>query len=157
MVDRVWLIEQLIGGDAPLVVLDRLVDVAPKIAIAQRGVRVRVHVFGHPTARLIGKRQPIEFDFDEVFAAAARTGTALEVNGFPDRLDLRDEHILWAKRHGARFSVDTDSHAAGHLANMRFGVATAQRGWLTKDDVVNAWPLSKLKRFLQKPRATSGR
>jgi DNA polymerase (family X) len=109
----------------------------------------RVHVIGHPTARLIGKRQPIEFDLDEVFAAAARTGTALEVNAFPDRLDLRDEHILWAKRHGVRFAVDTDSHAAVHLSHMRFGVATAQRGWLTKDDVINAWPLAKLRRFLR--------
>ena len=115
----------------------------------------RVHVIGHPTARLIGKRQPIEFDLDEVFAAAARTGTALEVNGFPDRLDLRDEHILWAKRHGVRFSVDTDSHAAGHLAHMRFGVATAQRGWLTKDDVINAWPLGRLRRFLEKRSAAA--
>jgi DNA polymerase (family 10) len=109
-----------------------------------------VHVIGHPTARLIGKRQPIEYDLDEVFAAAARTGTALEVNGFPDRLDLRDEHILWAKRHGVRFSIDTDSHAVGHLSHMRFGVATAQRGWLTKDDVINAWPLARLRRFLRK-------
>jgi DNA polymerase (family X) len=109
-----------------------------------------VHVIGHPTARLIGKRQPIEYDLDEVFSAAARTGTALEVNGFPDRLDLRDEHILWARRHGVRFSVDTDSHAVGHLSHIRFGVATAQRGWLTKDDVINAWPLAKLRRFLRK-------
>ncbi|MGZ4153674.1 MAG: DNA polymerase/3'-5' exonuclease PolX [Actinomycetota bacterium] len=109
-----------------------------------------VHIVGHPTARLIGKRQPIEYDLDEVFAAAARTGTALEVNGFPDRLDLRDEHILWARRHGVTFAVDTDSHAVGHLSHMRFGVATAQRGWLTKDDVVNAWPLAKLRRFLRK-------
>jgi len=114
-----------------------------------------VNILGHPTARLIGKRQPIEFDLDEVFKAAARTGTALEVNGFPDRLDLRDEHILWARRHGAKFAVDTDSHASPHLRLMRFGVATAQRGWLTKDDVVNAWPLSKLRRFLQKDRRPS--
>jgi DNA polymerase (family 10) len=110
----------------------------------------RVHIIGHPTGRMIGKRQPIEFDLDEVFRAAARTGTALEVNGFPDRLDLRDEHILWAKRQGVRFAVDTDSHAAVHLPNMRFGVATAQRGWLTKDAVINAWPLAKLRRFLRK-------
>ncbi len=116
----------------------------------------RVHIIGHPTGRMIGKRQPIEFDLDEVFRAAARTGTALEVNGFPDRLDLRDEHILWAKRQGVRFAVDTDSHAAVHLPNMRFGVATAQRGWLTKDEVINAWPLAKLRRFLRKD-AIAGR
>jgi DNA polymerase (family 10) len=111
-----------------------------------------VHVIGHPTARLINKRPPIEFDLDEVFAAAARTGTALEINGYPDRLDLKDEHVLWARRHGVRFAVNTDAHATTHLRLMRYGVATAQRGWLTKDDVINAWPLSKLRRFLRKGR-----
>jgi DNA polymerase (family 10) len=111
-----------------------------------------VNIIGHPTGRKIGHRPPIEFDLDEVFKAAARTGTALEINAFPDRLDLKDEHILWAKRHGVRFSIDTDSHATTHLDVMRFGVATAQRGWLTKDDVINAWPLAKLRTFLRKGR-----
>jgi len=111
-----------------------------------------VQIIGHPTARLINKRPPIEFDLDEVFKAAARTGTALEVNGYPDRLDLKDEHILWARRHGVRFAVNTDSHSTTHLELMRYGVATAQRGWLTKEDVVNAWPLAKLRRFLRKGR-----
>jgi len=111
-----------------------------------------VHVIGHPTGRIINKREPVDLDLEEVFKAAARTGTALEVNGYPDRLDLKDEHILWARRHGVKFSVDTDSHATTHLDHMRFGVATAQRGWLTKDDVINAWPLSKLKTFLRKRR-----
>jgi DNA polymerase (family 10) len=111
-----------------------------------------VNVIGHPTARSIGKRSPIDLDFEAVFEAAARTGTALEVNSFPDRLDLKDEHILWARRYGTKFAVNTDSHSPLHLAQMRFGVATAQRGWLTKDDVVNAWPLEKLRRFLRKGR-----
>ncbi len=111
-----------------------------------------VNVIGHPTTRMIGHRQPIEFDMDEVFKAAARTGTALEVNAYPDRLDLRDEHILWARRHGVKFAIDTDSHATTHLSVMRFGVATAQRGWLTKDDVINTWPLARLRRFLRKGR-----
>jgi DNA polymerase (family 10) len=111
-----------------------------------------VNIIGHPTGRKIGHRPPIEFDLDEVFKAAARTGTALEINAFPDRLDLRDEHILWAKRHGVKFSIDTDSHATTHLDVMRFGVATAQRGWLTKGDVINAWPLAKLRTFLRKGR-----
>ena len=111
-----------------------------------------VNVIGHPTGRQIGGRAPLEFDLDEVFAAAARTGTALEVNAFPDRLDLRDEHIMWAKRHGVKFAVDTDSHSTVHLPLMRYGVGTAQRGWLTKDDVINAWPLSKLRKFLLKGR-----
>jgi DNA polymerase (family X) len=109
-----------------------------------------VNIIGHPTARKIGQRAPIEYDFDEVCAAAARTGTALEINAYPDRLDLRDEHVMWAKRHGVKFSIDTDSHSTVHLAHMRYGIGTAQRGWVTKDDVINAWPLSKLKAFLKK-------
>jgi DNA polymerase (family 10) len=111
-----------------------------------------VNIIGHPTGRQIGGRPPVEFDLDEVFAAAVRTGTALEINAFPDRLDLRDEHIMWAKRHGVKFAIDTDSHSTVHLPFMRFGVGTAQRGWLTKDDVINAWPLGKLRKFLKKGR-----
>jgi DNA polymerase (family 10) len=111
-----------------------------------------VNVIGHPTTRKINQRQPVEFDLDEVFVAAARTGTALEVNAYPDRLDLKDEHIMWAKRYGVKLAVDTDSHATTHLDHMRYGVAMAQRGWLTKDDVINAWPLGKLRTFLRKGR-----
>ncbi|MDQ3990968.1 MAG: DNA polymerase/3'-5' exonuclease PolX [Actinomycetota bacterium] len=111
-----------------------------------------VNIIGHPTARLIGRRPGIEFDLDEVFRAAARTGTALELNSAPDRLDLRDEHLSWARRHGVRFAVDTDAHAVVHLPNMRFGVATAQRGWVTRADVINAAPLGRLRRFLAKGR-----
>jgi DNA polymerase (family 10) len=87
-----------------------------------------------------------------VFKAAARTGTALEVNSFPDRLDLRDEHVMWAKRHGAKFAVDTDSHSTVHLPFIRYGVGTAGRGWATRDDVINAWTLPRLRRFLSKGR-----
>ena len=59
---------------------------------------------------------------------------------------------MWAKRYGAKFSVDTDSHSTVHLPFMRYGVGTAQRGWLTRDDVINAWPLGRLRKFLQKGR-----
>jgi DNA polymerase (family 10) len=85
-----------------------------------------VNIIGHPTGRKIAQRPPVEFDMDEVFKAAARTGTALEVNSYPDRLDLRDEHIMWAKRHGVKFAVDTDSHSTVHLAYIRYGIGTAQ-------------------------------
>jgi len=111
-----------------------------------------VNIIGHPTGRLIGKRDPIAFDVEAVFKAAARTGTAMEVNAHPDRLDLRDEHILWARRYGVRFAIDTDAHSTINLANMKFGIATAQRGWLTRGDVINTWPLAKLQRFLRKGR-----
>jgi DNA polymerase (family 10) len=112
-----------------------------------------VNIIGHPTARQIGRRPPIDYDMEEVFRAAARTGTALEINSFPDRLDLRDEHVRWAGEHGVKFAVDTDAHATGHLANARFGVGTAQRGWVEKADVINTWPLSRLRRFLAKGRS----
>jgi DNA polymerase (family 10) len=111
-----------------------------------------VNIIGHPTARMLGKRPPIDVDIEEVFKAAVRTGTALEINSFPDRLDLRDEHVRWARELGVKFAVDTDSHAAPHLNHMRFGVSTAQRGWVTKDDVINTWPLPKLRKFLAKGR-----
>jgi DNA polymerase (family 10) len=128
----------------------------PRDQMTRRVIRAienpHVNVIGHLTGRKINQREPIDLDLDAVFEAAARTGTALEVNGYPDRLDLRDEHILWARRHGVRFAVDTDSHATTHLELMRYGVATAQRGWLTKDDVINTWPLAKLRRFLKKGR-----
>ncbi|MEU6308652.1 DNA polymerase/3'-5' exonuclease PolX [Streptomyces chartreusis] len=123
-------------------------------ALTRRIVRAcenpHVHIIGHPTTRLIGKRPAIDVDLDAVFAACARTGTALEINSHPDRLDLRDEDILRARRHGVKFAVDSDAHAVVHLANLRYGVGTAQRGWLTKDDVINAWPLTRLRRFLAK-------
>ncbi|MEU5097418.1 DNA polymerase/3'-5' exonuclease PolX [Streptomyces sp. NPDC020996] len=111
-----------------------------------------VNVIGHPTTRLIGKRPGVDADLDEVFAACARTGTALEINAQPDRLDLGDEDILRARDHGAKFAVDTDAHSIPQLAYLRYGVGTAQRGWLTPDDVINTWPLRRLRRFLRKDR-----
>ncbi|MFE1884757.1 DNA polymerase/3'-5' exonuclease PolX [Streptomyces diastatochromogenes] len=109
-----------------------------------------VNVIGHPTTRLIGKRPGVDADWDEVFATCARTGTALEVNAQPDRLDLRDEDILRAREHGVKFAVNTDAHSVLHLDQLRYGVATAQRGWLTKEDVINTWPLTRLRKFLRK-------
>jgi DNA polymerase (family X) len=112
-----------------------------------------VTIIGHPTTRLLGKRPPVDADFDAVFAAAARTGTALEVNSYPDRLDLSDELIARARRHGVKFTVDTDSHSTVHLGFLRYGIGTAQRGWLTPDDVINTWPLARLREFIQAKRA----
>ncbi|MCX4586038.1 DNA polymerase/3'-5' exonuclease PolX [Streptomyces sp. NBC_01481] len=123
-------------------------------ALTRRLVRAcenpHVAVIGHPTTRRIGKRPGIDADFDAVFEACARTGTALEINAHPERLDLCDEDILRAKRYGVKFAVNSDAHSTTHLPYMRYGVGTAQRGWLTKDDVINTWPLTKLRRFLRK-------
>ncbi len=107
-----------------------------------------VHVLGHPTARLIGRRPAIDADWDEVFAACARGRTLLEVDSFPDRLDLPADLIMRARRHGVKFTVDSDAHATGHFANLRYGIGTAQRGWLTPDDVANTWPLERLRAYL---------
>ncbi|MBC9725418.1 DNA polymerase/3'-5' exonuclease PolX [Streptomyces sp. TRM68367] len=112
-----------------------------------------VNIIGHPTTRILGKRPGVDADLDAVFAACARTGTALEINAHPDRLDLRDEDILRAKRYGVKFAIDSDAHATLHLANMRYGVGTAQRGWLTGDDVINTWTEARLRRFLRKGRS----
>ncbi len=111
-----------------------------------------VHVIGHPTARKIGRRRSVDVDFTELFLACARTGTALEVNSHPDRLDLPADHIRAAKDAGVKFAIDSDAHSTAHLANIRFGVGQAQRGWLTPDDVINTWPLARLREFLRKGR-----
>lgn len=113
-----------------------------------------VNIIGHPTTRQIGRRAQIEPDWDAVFEAAAGTGTAMEINSFPDRLDLPDELVLRAKRHGVRFSIDTDSHSTIHLRHLRFGIGLAQRAWLTKDDVINAWPLADLREFVATKRGS---
>jgi len=125
-----------------------------RAAMTRRLVRAcenpHVNVIGHPTTRLIGKRPGIDADLDEVFAACARTGTALEINAQPDRLDLGDEDILRARSHGAKFAINTDAHSIPHLSFLRYGVGTAQRGWLTPEDVINTWPLRRLRTFLRK-------
>ncbi|MFC4535581.1 DNA polymerase/3'-5' exonuclease PolX [Sphaerisporangium dianthi] len=107
-----------------------------------------VHVIGHPTTRKIGKRAQVDADWDAVFAAAARTGTAMEIDAYPDRADLPSDLVRLARHHGVRFSIDSDSHAVPHMDNLRFGVGVAQRAWLTGDDVINSWPLDRLLDFL---------
>jgi DNA polymerase (family 10) len=111
-----------------------------------------VSVIGHPTTRRIGRRPPVEVDFGELFRACARTGTALEINASPQRLDLPSDHIRAARDAGVKFAIDSDAHSTSDLANMPYGVGTAQRGWLTADDVINTWPLDKLRAFLRKGR-----
>ncbi|MEV7804073.1 DNA polymerase/3'-5' exonuclease PolX [Microbispora sp. NPDC088329] len=108
-----------------------------------------VHVIGHPTTRKIGKRPPVDADWEAVFRAAARTGTIMEIDSYPDRADLPSDLVRLARHHGVKFSIDSDSHAIPHLAHQRFGVGIAQRAWLTPDDVVNTWPLDRLLRHLR--------
>ena len=119
-----------------------------------------VNVIGHPTARSIGHRPPIEFDARAVFQAAARAGTALEINSFPDRLDLNDELARAAQDLGVVFSIATDAHSVRHLDNIRYGVATAQRGMDLTGSRDQYLVLAQAPRFsVERPTATvpSGR
>jgi DNA polymerase (family 10) len=105
-----------------------------------------VRAIGHPTGRKIEGRAPYAIDLEAVFAAAARTGTMLEINGNPDRRDLSDVHANAAARAGVTLLIDSDAHRIDTLANMRWGIATARRAWLTAEHVANTRPWSELRR-----------
>ena len=128
----------------------------PRAQMTRRFVRAcenpYVNVIGHLLTRIIGRRGPVDVDLDELFAACARTGTALEINGSPHRLDLPAEHVRRARQAGVKFAVDSDAHATVELGYPRYGASVAQRGWLTADDVINTWPLERLRAFLSKGR-----
>ncbi len=105
-------------------------------------------IFGHPTAREIGRRDAITFDADAVFGAAAENGVLLEVDGSPSRLDLPDALIIEAKKHGCGFVLDSDSHHRTSLADVRYAVGMARRGWLEKKDVGNTLGAAELLKAL---------
>lgn len=109
-----------------------------------------VNVISHPTGRLWAVREPYVIDFDEIYKAARDNKVALEINSFPDRLDLNDINSRQAKEAGVKICINTDSHKDVHLDYMRFGVATARRGWIEKEDCINALGLKKLYEFLKK-------
>ncbi|MGC9037507.1 MAG: DNA polymerase/3'-5' exonuclease PolX [Candidatus Micrarchaeia archaeon] len=111
-----------------------------------------VDILAHPTGRLINEREPMAFDLDTVFQAAADNKVVMEINAFPNRLDLNDENILKARSYKLLFSIGTDSHRTAHLEFMRYGVGTARRGWLTKDEVINTYPLDKLLKLFKSRR-----
>jgi DNA polymerase (family 10) len=111
-----------------------------------------VDAIGHPTGRLIERREPYALDLEAVFAAAARTGTMLEINANPDRRDLSEAHARAAVRAGVRIVIDSDAHRPETLRNMRWGVLTARRAWLTKADVANTRPWRELERMRKRAR-----
>jgi DNA polymerase (family 10) len=102
-----------------------------------------LRVLGHPTGRLLLHREPFPFDFDAIAAAAAKRGVYLEINASPERLDLTSSLVRAAKLKGCKFVISTDSHHPKHLANMRYGVKMARRGWLEPGDVLNTLPAVK--------------
>ncbi|UCF12449.1 MAG: DNA polymerase/3'-5' exonuclease PolX [Thermoplasmatales archaeon] len=103
-----------------------------------------VHFLAHPTGRLIGRRGPYEVDIEQIIDTARNTGTFLEINAFPDRLDLNDIHSKVAKEKGVKVVLGTDSHSFVNLSFMYFGVATARRGGLEKSDILNTYRLKEI-------------
>lgn len=106
-----------------------------------------VTIISHPTNRLLNERDSSEADWDTIFKFCVANHKILEINAFPNRLDLRDDLVRNAKAYGVKFIIDTDAHEVSQMENMRFGVAVARRGWATKEDIVNTWDFSKLKQF----------
>jgi len=109
-----------------------------------------VDALAHPTGRIIGKRDPYEVDIERLLAAAAELGVAMEINAYPDRLDLRDIHARRAKEMGVKIVINTDAHDCDHLRLISYGVATARRGWLEPGEVLNTLPLAQLRRRLRR-------
>ncbi len=110
----------------------------------------KVRILGHPTGRLIGSREGVDADWPKIFEIAHKHDIALEINSYPDRLDLPDSLVYDAHKIGVKFSIDTDAHATEHMSLMQYGVSVARRGWLTKDDIVNSMHYNKFIEWLLK-------
>lgn len=106
-------------------------------------------IFFHPTARVIGKRPAIDIDMDELIDMAKETGMVLEVNGQPDRLDLKDEYVRKCVEARVPMVISSDAHSVNAMEHVKFGIAQARRGWAEKRDIINAWPLDKMLSFLK--------
>jgi DNA polymerase (family X) len=111
-----------------------------------------VDIIGHPSGRLLGEREEYPVEWDVVFRAAATHGVALEINAFPNRLDLNDALAREAHRQGAFLVIDTDFHKVEHLSMIRYGVAVARRAWLTREDVLNTRPWARFSEWLTRAR-----
>lgn len=109
-----------------------------------------VDILGHPTGRLLGRREPYPVDIDAVIDAAVRYGKILEINASPERMDLKDAYARRAKAAGAKLSVNADAHSAAGLGNLSWGLCMARRAGLEAEDVVNTWPLARLRASLKR-------
>jgi DNA polymerase (family 10) len=100
-------------------------------------------ILGHPTGRIQLRRDAYPFDMHQVLTAAAKNKVAMELNAYPDRLDLNDVHLRQAKQHGVKIVINTDSHHTSHMEKIRYGILQARRAWLSKEDVLNTLPPEK--------------
>ena len=103
-----------------------------------------VHIIGHPTGRILLRRDAMAYDMERILDAASRHGVAMECNAAPDRLDLKDAYLRMAKDRGVKITISTDAHSIKNLELMRYGVQMARRGWIEKKDVLNALPLAEM-------------
>jgi DNA polymerase (family X) len=108
-----------------------------------------VDIIFHPTGRVINRREAYQVDMDELISYAKITKTVMEIDAYPDRADLRDEHIKKCVEAGVKMSIDSDAHAVGHFQYLEYGIAQARRGWAEKKDIINAWPLEKMLKMLK--------
>jgi len=126
----------------------------PRAAMTRRICRALenpfVNILAHPTGRLIGLREPYDVDLEAVFATALRHGKAIEINSYPERLDLNDVQARRARDLGVLLAINTDTHALDQLDTMRLGVATARRAWVGPAEVINTWSLDKLRAWAHK-------
>jgi DNA polymerase (family 10) len=107
-------------------------------------------LIGHPTGRLLLRRDAYPFDMDAILKAAAERGVAMELNAYPDRLDLNDRHLRLAKQHGVKIVINTDSHHTSHMEKIRYGILQARRAWLTKEDVLNTLPVEAFAKSMRR-------
>src|SRR5229473_31696 len=108
-----------------------------------------VSLIGHPTGRILLRRDAYQLDMDAILKAAAKNKVAMELNSYPDRLDLNDFHLRLAKRYGVKIVINTDSHHTSHMEKIRYGVLQARRAWLTKDDVLNTRPAAQFAKAMK--------
>lgn len=108
-----------------------------------------VDVLFHPTGRVIQKRDAYDVDMDEIIKEAKETGTVLEIDALPERADLKDEYIRKCVARGVKMSIDSDAHSPLHFQILEYGIAQARRGFAEKKNIVNAWPLERMRRLLK--------
>jgi len=113
----------------------------------------RIDILGHPTGRLLLRREPYGIHLNEVIEAAGELNVAVEINANPHRLGLDDVHVRFAQRNGTLLSINTDAHEISNLNFMQYGVYTARRGWIEPPSVINTWPVDQVKEWLAQRRA----
>jgi DNA polymerase (family 10) len=125
----------------------------PKEKMTERIIKAmknpNVDIISHPTGRIIQRRDEYQIDFDKILRAAKEYKVILEINSFPERLDLNDQNIRRAKEAKVKMVINTDAHHRDQLRFIEFGIAQARRGWAEKEDIINCWPIEKLLRYFK--------